>query len=36
LLVIGVCTNAFVVVPAWVQVRTAPEITLTRLDCGYP
>jgi N-acyl homoserine lactone hydrolase len=36
LLVIGVCTNAFGVAPAWAQVRTAPEITLTRLDCGTP
>jgi N-acyl homoserine lactone hydrolase len=33
LLVIGACANALVGVPAWAQ---APEITLTRLDCGTP
>ena len=32
LLVIGACANALVVVPAWAQA--APEVTLTRLDCG--
>jgi N-acyl homoserine lactone hydrolase len=32
LLVIRTCANALVVLPAWSQA--APEITLTRLDCG--
>ena len=32
LLVIRTCINALVVLPAWSQA--APEITLTRLDCG--
>jgi N-acyl homoserine lactone hydrolase len=32
LLVIGACANALVVVLAWAQA--APEVTLTRLDCG--
>jgi N-acyl homoserine lactone hydrolase len=34
LLVVGACANALVVAPAWAQA--APEITLTRLDCGTP
>ena len=40
LLVIGACANALVVVPAWVPAfvpawaQAAPEVTLTRLDCG--
>jgi N-acyl homoserine lactone hydrolase len=34
LLVVGACANAWVVAPAWAQA--APEITLTRLDCGTP
>ena len=33
LLAIGACANALVA-PAWAQA--APEITLTRLDCGTP
>jgi N-acyl homoserine lactone hydrolase len=33
LLTIGACANALVAVPAWAQ---APEITLTRLNCGTP
>lgn len=32
LLVIGACANALAVAAAWAQA--APEITLTRLDCG--
>jgi N-acyl homoserine lactone hydrolase len=34
LLVAGACANALVVAAAWAQA--APEITLTRLDCGTP
>jgi glyoxylase-like metal-dependent hydrolase (beta-lactamase superfamily II) len=34
LLVISACANALVVAPAWAQ--TAPEVSLTRLDCGTP
>ena len=34
LLAIGACTNALVVAQSWAQA--APEITLTRLDCGTP
>jgi len=34
LLAIGACANALVVAPTWAQA--APEITLTRLDCGTP
>src|SRR5215475_8822116 len=34
LLAISACATALVVAPAWVQA--APEITLTRLDCGTP
>jgi glyoxylase-like metal-dependent hydrolase (beta-lactamase superfamily II) len=35
LLMITACTNAFMGVPARAQ-QPAPEITLTRLDCGTP
>jgi N-acyl homoserine lactone hydrolase len=31
---IGACASALVALPAWAQV--APEITLTRLECGTP
>jgi N-acyl homoserine lactone hydrolase len=34
LLLVGACANALVAVAAWAQA--APEITLTRLDCGTP
>jgi glyoxylase-like metal-dependent hydrolase (beta-lactamase superfamily II) len=34
LLAVGACANALVVAPAWAQA--APEISLTRLDCGTP
>jgi N-acyl homoserine lactone hydrolase len=34
LLMIGACANALVAVSGWAQA--APEITLTRLDCGTP
>jgi glyoxylase-like metal-dependent hydrolase (beta-lactamase superfamily II) len=34
MLAISACANAFAVAPAWAQA--APEITLTRLDCGTP
>jgi glyoxylase-like metal-dependent hydrolase (beta-lactamase superfamily II) len=34
LLTIGVCANALLGLPA--SAQTAPEVTLTRLDCGTP